>query len=162
MKKKLKSKGFTLIEVLVAMSIISIIVIFFYNALNNTIKMNKKAENDIQMMDIAQSKMENMLSNIRESSDDSEEIEVEINGSIVRLNSLFNNNSIYTTQFEEVYENKVSNYIVDLKIERKLINSGTILSNSYLYNINFSVKEKYKKFSNGQVSMSTSIFSLRK
>lgn len=45
--KKEVSKGFTLVEVLVSLSILSILMLVFFNVINISIKNNKKNEVDI-------------------------------------------------------------------------------------------------------------------
>lgn len=169
MKKVNKSEGFTLVEVLVAMTIISIIALAFFRVLNNTIRMNEKTDKDIQIMDIAQSKMENMLADIREGTKNKTDIEVKINNEVVKLDDLFKgnntiypekNDSSYKTE-EYIYKDGNSKYLVDLKIQKEKVGNSKVLDDCYLYNINYTVSEKNKIFSNREVSLSSSILSLK-
>lgn len=157
MNKEKKLKGFTLIEVIIAMAIISIIAVAFFQILNNTIKMNEKTEKDIQMMDVAQIKMENILSDIREGSKKDGSIFVSINNSSMELNGLFSTGTKYISEEEYTYKDGMSKYNVKLEIYREKLGTGKILKDSYLYHIKYTVNEKNKLFSNREVNLETSI-----
>jgi prepilin-type N-terminal cleavage/methylation domain-containing protein len=68
---KNSNKGFTLIEILVAMSIVMLIAMAFFSINNMSIKLNSKNEKDIQSMNIAQSIMEDIRQDIKEGKDGS-------------------------------------------------------------------------------------------
>lgn len=65
MKAKGNIKGFTLIELIVALSIISILSLSFFKILNSSIKYNTKNEKDIKALNIAQSEIENLRREIK-------------------------------------------------------------------------------------------------
>lgn len=59
------NNGFTLLELLISLSIVSIICVTFYGFLNNSIKTNGKNERDIKALNIAQSEIENLRQQIK-------------------------------------------------------------------------------------------------
>lgn len=65
------NKGFTLLELLISLSIISIIFVTFYIFLNNSIKTNGKNEIDIKSLNIAQSEIENLRQQIKSKTSES-------------------------------------------------------------------------------------------
>lgn len=67
MLKKINKKGFTLIELIIALSIVSIILMAFYTLINSSIKQNTKTEKDIKSLNIAQSEVENLRDEIKSS-----------------------------------------------------------------------------------------------
>ena len=105
------NRGFTLIENLIAMSLISLIAMAFFTILNSTIKANSVNEKNIKCLNIAQSEVENIRQQIKES----KPIHVESNEPI----AIEINNNIY-------YE--------IIKVEETEITHGG--SNGYLYTIN--------------------------
>ena len=62
---KLKNKGFTLIEVLIALFIVSLVSMSFFMIVNITNRSNAKNEKDIQAMDIAQNEIEHITKDIK-------------------------------------------------------------------------------------------------
>lgn len=125
MKGMLKSnKGFTLIEVLVAMGIIMLIAMAFFSVNNTSIITNAKNEKDIQAMNIAQSVMEDIREYIKE---DKEYIESKYQIDIYNNEKWTNdkyNESIKSTQ-------KLGNNMYNINIEIYREN----ISNRYLYKI---------------------------
>jgi len=113
---KANNKGFTLIEILVAMGIILLIAMAFFSINNMSIKVNAKNEKDIQAMNIAQSVMEDIRQDIKSST---EYIDININEST----SSIEKESISTDK-ENPSEIKPEN------VEQS--------SNEYTVNINFS------------------------
>ena len=65
LKAKRDIKGFTLIELIIALSIISILSLAFFKILNSSIKYNTKNEKDIKALNIAQSEVENLRREIK-------------------------------------------------------------------------------------------------
>ena len=63
--KKNNSRGFTLVEVLVSLSILSILILVFFGVINTSIKNNKKNEVDINALSLAQSEVENIRIQIK-------------------------------------------------------------------------------------------------
>lgn len=58
-------RGFTLIELLLAMSIISLIAFAFFRIVNTSVVTNSKNERDIKAMQIAQTQIENIRSQLK-------------------------------------------------------------------------------------------------
>ena len=124
------NRGFTLIEILIAMSLISLMAIAFSTILNSTIKANSVNEKNIKCLNIAQSEVENIRQQIKESkpiqvesSESYEPIPIEINKeSQVIEKDIANDNNVY-------YE--------AIKVEEKEIIQGS--SKGYLYTINIIV-----------------------
>ncbi|MGL5754316.1 MAG: type IV pilus modification PilV family protein [Paraclostridium sp.] len=71
------NRGFTLIEVLISLTIVSIISMAFFMSVNMTNKENAKNEKDIQAMDIAQSQVEYLTKEIKSKK---ETIDIDFNG----------------------------------------------------------------------------------
>lgn len=69
------SKGFTLLELLVSLSIITLILISFFKVYNSTIRVNTKNDIDIKALNLAQSEIENLRNQIK-SKEDNEDIEI--------------------------------------------------------------------------------------
>lgn len=65
LKYNINNKAFTLIELIIAMSIISLLVVGFFGFYNSTIKYNTKNEKDIKSLNIAQSEIENLRQQIK-------------------------------------------------------------------------------------------------
>lgn len=120
------TKGFTLIEVLVAISIISIITIVFYTSTNNAIKHNKKNEVDIHSMNVAQS----VLEEIRVYAKKNKSIGIDINSDGVEDFNIINDSSswsenVYNKNIEkiEVSNESVVYEIIISKLAREMDNN---------------------------------------
>lgn len=87
------NKGFTLIEVLVALAIVTIVSTAFFSIVNMTTRTNAKNEKDIQAMDIAQSEVEYLTKEIK-SDKSSIDIDFNDNGQIEATNNNNKNESI--------------------------------------------------------------------
>jgi prepilin-type N-terminal cleavage/methylation domain-containing protein len=61
------NNGFTLIELIIALSVVSIILMAFYSIINSSIKHNVKNEKDIKALNIAQSEVESLRNEIKSS-----------------------------------------------------------------------------------------------
>lgn len=61
----MNKRGFTLIEVLISLSILSIIGAAFFSIANNAIRINSKNDKDIQEMNIVQSVIEDIRDDIK-------------------------------------------------------------------------------------------------
>lgn len=143
LKHNKKNRGFTLIEVLISMSIATLIILSFFSFYNNSIKFNKKNETDIKALNISQTIIENMrvyskLSNnfgIDMNNDGVDDLgfnnlesnwvdldsEYEIyNGNINTLDVEKDNNK-YVAIIKSVkrYKDNVSIYTVELEVESK-------------------------------------------
>lgn len=143
-------KGFTLIEMLISMAILSIVMFSFFSILNNSIVMNKKTEVDIKGMNIAQSSMEEIRSDIKSgrtigidlNEDGVDDITIlssnwDSNEGLVQE---YNNNDI--TGSVESGNIQYEIHIKGLKRERK-----SLTSNRYLYTVNISVNKIGKDYS---------------
>lgn len=115
LKIKKVSKGFTLVEVLVSLSILSILILVFFNVINISIKNNKKNEVDINALNLARSEIENIRTQIKNNISDIKDLE---------------NNEIITGESNSYLYN---NYKVDILLEKK---------SDLLYEINVGVKHQ--------------------
>ena len=145
-----KESGFTLIEILVSLAIVSIISMAFFTIVNMTTRKSAKNEKDIQAMDIAQSQIEYLIKEIKSSeyaNKDHIQINFDENGklSIIESNKQrydSNTNDLETSSSYEVkYDgNENTKYKVNVNINRENMNDK---SNEkppiYLYDINVNV-----------------------
>lgn len=60
MKHNKTNRGFTLIEVLISLSIVNIILLSLFSFYNSSIKFNKKNETDINSLNVSQTAIESM------------------------------------------------------------------------------------------------------
>lgn len=147
-----KESGFTLIEILVALTIVSIISMTFFTIINMTTRKNAKNEKDIQAMDIAQSQIEYLIKEIknnRYANEDYIKFDFDENG---KLSIMKSDNYIYklsenlftSTSFEVKYKgNENTRYVVNLKLNRENMNNkNNEKPPIYLYNINVNVTPK--------------------
>lgn len=77
--------GLTLIELLISISILSIIGLAFFSTINTSIKTNKKNETDIKAMHLAQSEVENLRIQIKKSTGSTMDI-VDLKGNKIIMN----------------------------------------------------------------------------
>lgn len=139
---KANNKGFTLIEVLVAMGIIMLIAMAFFGINNMSIKVNAKNEKDIQAMNIAQSVMEDVRGYIKEGIKSKYIIkEVYTGDEKIDLNG-------YAKVFTEETGNEA--YTINIKIDRENVESR-------LYTIIVKVSSKN---SNKNTELVTQIFEM--
>lgn len=124
-------KGFTLIEVLVSLSILSIIGLVFFSTVNTSIKINKKNETDIKALHLAESEIENLRVQIKKSKDS-------------MLNIVDSNKNKIIIGIENIYTS--GEYIVKIKVEKK---------ESLLYEIRVNVECVKKDFSNKKTEIIT-------
>ena len=92
-------KGFTLIEILIAMTIVSILVFSLSTIINSSIKQNTKNEKDIKLLNIAQSEIENLRRKIKLSSNDISIEATKQDGSILIIN-IPNDEEIIWNEFD--------------------------------------------------------------
>ncbi len=64
MKNK-SNKGFTLLELLVSLTIITFILFAFFRIINTTTRVNTKNDRDIKALNIAQTEVENLRNQIK-------------------------------------------------------------------------------------------------
>jgi prepilin-type N-terminal cleavage/methylation domain-containing protein len=118
------NRGFTLIEILIAMGIISLIAMAFSTILNSTIKANAVNEKNIKCLNIAQSEVENIRQQIKES----KPIHIESSKSYEPIPIEINKESL---PIEKDIKNDNNIYYEIIKIDEKEVSSK-----GYLYTIN--------------------------
>lgn len=162
MKNLNKQKGFTLIEILIAMGIISLIAMAFFTIVNTSIKSNMKNEKDIKLLNITTSEIENIREQIKDTTDDGlvvnttdgkEENNISIQWNDSDKISSVNGNErkrkiIKYTSIENV------KYNVTLDMTREDVGKTKL----YLYSVNIVVKLEDNNFSKREVSINTEIF----
>ena len=140
-----KSKGFTLIELLVSLAIVGTILLAFFKIIDSTNRMNVKNDRDIKALNIAQSEIENLRSQIKEKADNNER---EL---FVYDNSLDSNDKKIEISFDKkneyfrIYEDADIKYKICLDIKREIVAEDTF--NDYIYTINITVQLEDKYFS---------------
>ncbi|HJG97297.1 MAG TPA: type II secretion system GspH family protein [Romboutsia timonensis] len=140
-----KSKGFTLIELLVSLAIVGTILLAFFKIIDSTNRMNVKNDRDIKALNIAQSEIENLRSQIKEKADNNER---EL---FVYDNSLDSNDKKIEISFDKkneyfrIYEDADIKYKICLDIKREMVKEDTF--NDYIYTINITVQLEDKYFS---------------
>ena len=140
-----KSKGFTLIELLVALAIVGTILLAFFKIIDSTNRMNVKNDRDIKALNIAQSEIENLRSQIKEKADNNER------KLFVYDNSLDSNDKKIEISFDKkneyfrIYEDADIKYKICLDIKREIVAEDTF--NDYIYTINITVQLEDKYFS---------------
>lgn len=130
---KLKKKeGFTLVEVIVAMSIISILCLGLYSVVNMSIKVNSKNENDIKALQLAQSQVESIRAQLK-------------NGETkLALKDKDNNDVFIDIDVTSSYKKNIGSKIYDVQINiTKDLNSGLykVIVKTKSENVNSSKKE---------------------
>lgn len=91
------TKGLTLVELLISMSILSIIGLAFFSTINTSIKTNKKNETDIKALHLAQSEVENLRVQIKKSTGSKLDI-VDLKDNKITINT----DNYYTSEEYEV------------------------------------------------------------
>ncbi len=144
--------GFTLIEILVSLAIVSIISMAFFATVNMTTKYNAKNEKDIQAMDVAQSEIEYLIKEIK-SNKKTIDIDFNDNGQLEQIDNSsmneciskqtiqsrgfdnFNSKPNYIVKYEG---NENTKYQVFIKIYAQ--KKKQQIKTYYLYNIEVKVK----------------------
>lgn len=127
------TRGLTLIELLVSISVLSIIGLAFFSTINTSIKTNKKNETDIKAMHLAQSEVENLRVQIKKSTGSTLDI-VDLKGN----KAIINNENSYTSD----------NYNVKITIKEK---------ENLLYEIIVVVEDVNKDFSKKKTEIITQV-----
>ena len=83
MSKKNSKRGFSLIEVLVAMAIMGIILFAFFNIINTNNKANIKNDTDINSLNYVQSEIENLREKIKSGEFDFDSLDKMEDGTVV-------------------------------------------------------------------------------
>ncbi|MCC0661712.1 prepilin-type N-terminal cleavage/methylation domain-containing protein [Clostridioides sp. ZZV14-6154] len=135
MDKKSNEKGFSLIEVLVAMAIMGIILFAFFNIINTNEKANTKNEADISSLNYVQSEIENLREKIKSGTFDFDSLDKREDGTVEYEKLIDKSNkvvydkvlkkddvSLYDTPYKEIttIEDKDGNIIDKESITNKV------------------------------------------
>lgn len=128
-KRKNNKLGFTLIEVIVAMSIISIIVFGLYATINTAIKVSNKNEQDINALQLVQSEVEKLRLQIKDglttfSLEDKDKNDVTINLGEKASYKKNINNKIYDVEVELSMDSDSQLYKIVVKTQLENINKN--------------------------------------
>ena len=145
-----KKKGFTLIEVIIAISIISIISLALFRVINSAIKNNSKNEIDIHSLNVAQSEMEQLRSSIKENHN----LEISINDSEKVLIINGENTVKYKKEIKR-NDNKTIVYDINLNIIREEKN------NLPLYTVKIVVANEENTFSSRNTVLKAQILGIK-
>lgn len=145
MEKKYKGMhGFTLIELIISLSIISIVLFVTYSMINNSMKSTTKNQKNINAINIAQTEIENLRYKIKHEKDLTvydEEINKEkaiiIDGTTIYRKKDLNNDKIYfnisLTVRKSTNKNERGIYIIKIKIKQ---------DNDYIRNTEINIETK--------------------
>lgn len=145
-----KKKGFTLIEVIIAISIISIISLALFRVINSAIKNNSKNEIDIHSLNVAQSEMEQLRSNIKENHN--VEISINDNDKILIING---ENTVKYKKEIRRNDNKTIIYDINLNIIREEKNKLP------LYTVKIDVSNEENTFSSKNTVLKAQILGIK-
>ena len=139
-----KNKGFTLVELLVSIAILSILTIAFTTVSISSIKGNSKNNIDIVAMNIAQSEIENIRSQIKKYGDSSIILLTSVDGHEILENE--------ANKFSITSNNNTYNVSIDIK--KAVIKEKTY---SQLYEVKVVVKEETEYFSGKSTELVTQV-----
>lgn len=159
---KNNKKGFTLIEILIAMSIISLIAMAFFTIVNTSIKINTKNETDLKSLNIATSEIENLREQIKDINDSNiiinNELVVEAwssSGNVTKVKDKVGNSQIITDK-KVRYTKSIDGFVCNVEVE---ISKGEISTKGmYLYNIKIDSMLQDKYFTKKNTTLETSVF----
>lgn len=144
------NRGFTLLELIVSLTIMSMMSLGFFLVIQNNIKSNVKNEKDIKLLQIAQSEIENLRNQIKNS--DSETFTT-FKSNIDEYNSI-TEESITISIGENIYTKALSDdsniYDINLKLSK-----DEILD---IYTIDIKVESENKDFTKKNINLITKIF----
>lgn len=173
---KIKNKkGFTLVEVLIAMAIISIVTLSFFTIVNFSIRQNLKNEQNIILRNIAQTEVENLRKEIKMYKN---YMEIPTDNLLIKIpdetkgidwnngNISITSNGIYKDFIGINDDGSKDNSIIqyDRNIDGncyrvKLDLSRIEKKEKFLYDVNVNVKLKNNYFSEQEVVLNTKILS---
>ncbi|MGO1042402.1 type II secretion system protein [Clostridioides difficile] len=172
MGKKSNEKGFSLIEVLVAMAIMGIILFAFFNIINTNEKANTKNEADISSLNYVQSEIENLREKIKSGTFDFDSLDKRKDGTVeyeklidksnkVVYDKVFSKDdvSLYDTPYKEIttIEDKDGNIIDKESITNK-VKVVVEDKNGQIYKITATGKSMNDYSSKKEVKIVTEIF----
>lgn len=126
------NRGFTLLELIVSLTIMSMMSLGFFLVIQNNIKSNVKNEKDIKLLQIAQSEIENLRNQIKNSDSETfttfksnideynsiteESITISI-GENIYTKALSDDSNIYDINLRLSKDEKLDIYTIDIKVE---------------------------------------------
>lgn len=173
-KRYREKDGFTLIEILIAMAIASIVLVAFFSFLNSTIMNNAKNEKDIKLVNIAQSEIEILREQIKSGTS---QIKIEL-GNSNRISIPDSNHIKWVGSNEQILEidstgiykeyiynsnNSILEYIKKINNEDYIIRldvSREVKNKKYLYTIHIEVKYGNEAISKRNIELKTKILSI--
>ncbi|NMS90463.1 prepilin-type N-terminal cleavage/methylation domain-containing protein [Clostridioides difficile] len=172
MGKKSNEKGFSLIEVLVALAIMGIILFAFFNIINTNNKANTKNDTDISSLNYVQSEIENLRGKIKSGEFDFDSLEKREDGTVVYEKLIDNSKkivydkvlskddvSLYDTPYEKI--TTIKNKDGDLIDKESIANKIKITvedKNGQIYKITAAGKSMNDYSSKKEVKIVTEIF----
>lgn len=141
-----ESRGLTLIELLISISILSIIGLAFFSTINTSININKKNENDIKAMHLAQSEVENLRDQIKNYTDNNSD------NNEMNIYDLKNNSVPILTENDKKNEDDINYTLDDYGVKITVIKKDDLL-----YEIMVMVFESNKNFSNKYTKIITRV-----
>lgn len=154
--KKINNKGFTLLELLVALAIVSLGVMTMFAAVNSNLKINTKNDKDIKSLQIAQSEIENLRSQIKNKSlstfnikeyNKEKKVYEEVDRNLDELE-----NGI---EYLKIIDNEVNIYKVKLTVSKDIDKNG---NSTDLYTIDVNVSSQNEDFSGKNTNLITKVF----
>ncbi|WP_158540696.1 type IV pilus modification PilV family protein [Romboutsia weinsteinii] len=151
-----RNKGFTLLEVLVSLAIIISIMFAFFKVYNSSIRVNTKNDRDIKALNLAQSELENLRSQIKnlKRSEEDKKIEINIGEKQIDIDSLNKTTVTYEKNYTDEDDMKERVYKINLTLEK-----SNVTNQIYMFNIDIDIKLKDEYFSKRKTELSTSILS---
>ncbi|HSQ88641.1 type IV pilus modification PilV family protein [Romboutsia sp.] len=146
------NKGFTLLELLVSLAIITILLLSFFRIIDSTIRMNTKNDRDIKALNIAQSEIENVRSQLKNLSNKKT---INIDGQSIKLDEI--EDTIKTIEYSKNYEGKDYQIIMNLNKNKEV--EDIYLKDMYLVDVKIDVKLKDKYLSKKNTKLETTILS---
>lgn len=157
-----KNKGFTLLELIISLAIIGLILLGFFRVINSTHRISTKNDRDIKALNILQSEIENLRSQIKQSPGEDGErelfVEDDVTGRKIKVEFNEDTDEALIPEYSKVDKSTNSIYkINDLRIQRELItgNNQSVnkVFNDYKYTISISIKLDDRYFSNKETKI---------
>lgn len=146
------NKGFTLLELLVSLAIITILLLAFFRIIDSTIRISTKNDRDIKALNIAQSEIENVRSQLKNLGD---EKTINIDGQSIKVDEI--EATVKTIEYSKDYKGKDYQIIMNLNKNEEV--EDIYLKDMYLVDVKIDVKLKDKYFSKKNTECQTTILS---